>query len=108
MRYLKTYENNTPSISELEYKFIMGFKSEENFLQWCVDVNDVDDPDLIDWDNIIGWYLPIEFGLPTYNNDIIEILSDVATIDLDDLSYDDLRSGKITYNEWKEVNKYNL
>jgi len=117
MKHLKKFEtlnqvSNPDRIektrSEIEYWFITTFNSEEDFNTWCMEMNDVDDVDDVQFDNIIGYDIPMELGIATYD-DHGEVISDVlAEIDLDYENYKDLRSGEVTYEEWIETNKYNL
>lgn len=108
----KIYEQLTPlqhTKSEIEYWFIMTFKNEKEFEDWCMEKSDVEDPDDISFDNVIGYDIPVELGLPTYDGRYDQIIGEVISeINLNDPMYDDLRSGMITYDEWKETNKYNL
>lgn len=96
MKYLRKFEaEETPQKNELIYKYVTYFDSEEQFREWCLDkpIN-----------------LPIEvFDLPTYDQEIGRLIGDILTeVDLDDPKWNDLRSGEITFDEWKEVNKFNL
>jgi len=109
MRYLRTYEStNLPTYDELLYKYVTTFHSEKEFIEWCLDKNEKYTESDVDWYNVMGYDLPLELDLPSYNKEITEILCDVATVDLDDPAYADLRSGKISIDEWIESIKYNL
>ncbi len=111
MKNLKTFEGmNIPEKTkeEIEYWFITYFTSEEDFNEWCMEKDGVDDVEYVSFDNIIGYSIPMELDLPTYS-DYDEVIGDIISeIDLDDPNYADLRSGKIGFGEWKESIKYNL
>jgi len=108
----KIFEQLTPlqkTKSEIEYWFIMTFKNEKEFIYWCMKKDDVKFPDDVVYGNIIEYDIPVELGLPTSDGRYTEIIDQVISeIDLNDPKYDIVRSGVITYDEWKNTLKYNL
>ena len=106
----KFHKNENDLESYVMYKYIKMFQDDEEFNDWCLSIDDeADDMGNIDWDNIIGYDLPNEFDLATYDEEIMNVISTVLQdINLNDPRYKYLRNGNISLEEWQEVNRYNI
>jgi hypothetical protein len=112
MKHLKRFsllENtNEYDKDNIEDQLRQNFESTEDFDNWCMDVDDVDDIDDIQYDNIIGYDIPVLLDLPQYNSKLTEIINDILTeIDFDE--YYEPRDGDIeSWNAKNAAKKYNL
>jgi hypothetical protein len=123
MKHLKEYEKIEIEPSEelvdfdprndnydsIKRKVNQFFDTEEEFLEWCMEQNNSDDPDNIDFDNIIAYDIPVLLlGLNPYNEDLSDILVDVVS----NLNFDEFSQERDvdeeTWDAKKDAKKYNL
>jgi len=97
--------------NEIEYKYILHFKNEEEYNDFCMDKNNTDDLDEVDWDSVaedIIEELGLENEYPSLNlSQLISIIVDImCDVDLDDC--DDVRGNYDVFLMKKNAEKYNL